>query len=107
MQFHLVNMPNCQLPENHPPLIRRQSIFSVLTTGQNPVNLEEFYIDVAFPDPLQADAPRTSLEGLSEQWSRKTGITKFGMYLQGLILGKSLMFCLEKGSGQSMPVFRV
>ena len=52
LQYHLTSFKECTVPENHPPVIRRHSLFSLLQRGPYPKNIEEFYLDLSFATPI-------------------------------------------------------
>ena len=87
--YQLANFTECTMAESHPPIMRRQSLFSALRRSPDPISIEEFYFDLAFVNADRGDRPRLNLEGLSDHWGKPTGVTKFGQYVTQLVSGKN------------------
>ena len=78
----------CMLPENHPPHVSRQSLYSLMARGNGIVmNIEEVFMDLCYPCHHDQDMTRLNAEGCLDLQGHRVGVTKFGAYLQQVMKG--------------------
>ena len=88
-QHLLTTCKQCTVPENHPPHVQRQSLYSLMARGNGIVlNVEEVFLDLCFPCQDDRDLTRLNAEGCLDLQDHRVGITKFGWYLQQVMKGK-------------------
>ena len=88
-QHLLTTCTDCKVPENHPPHVQRQSLFSLMARGNGIViNVEEVFLDLCYASQDDRDLTRLNAEGCLDQQDHRVGITKFGWYLQQVMKGK-------------------